>query len=159
MPDDRPEDMYRRGRPIIPKFDLDEQLYVRVNPSRIQPDGTIDPPHLRCPDLSSNRSTLSQPHFVLYPKDQFGGHAVFACLERSIPKTVQSENAGGGTPTVYNVQTHHDPEEDNYGHCETRLYRGTERMKENKLGTGAKMKFEAEMSRILFLIRKAGEPF
>ncbi|MDP8990657.1 MAG: hypothetical protein M3N41_11335 [Acidobacteriota bacterium] len=64
--------------------------------------------------------------------------------------------AGGGTPVEYSVRTVHDPENDNYGHCETRFYRGQQHMKPNKIGSGAKKIFREHMSRILELEIPAG---
>lgn len=155
MPD-RPQEMYRNGRPPVPEFLKDECCYIRVHPSRIQPDNVVDPGHVQCPDLSSNRSQFSQPWYVLYPRKDFEAYAVFRFRPQEILKTVKSENLGGGTPVAYEVRTVHDPYEDNYGHCETRLYRDEERMEPNKISKGAKKVFREHMSRALKLERPAG---
>ena len=54
MPD-RPPEMYAGGRQPDQTFDVDEPLYCRVHPEVIQGDETVDPVHVHCPDLSSNR--------------------------------------------------------------------------------------------------------
>lgn len=140
-------------------FDAAELFYYRVHPEFIQPDETVDPVHVHCPDLSSNRGRYSKAWFVLYPRDRFGNYAVFRFLRTEVLPEVSSPLPGGGTPTTYDVRTVHDPEVDNYGHCETRLYRGDERMEPNKVSRGAKKIFREHMSRILKLERKAGLPF
>lgn len=157
MPD-RPQDMYTRDREPVPAFDPEEVFYVRVHPSTIQPENTVDPVHVPCPDLSSNRSGFSQPWYVLYPTENYGGWAVFMFRVQEVLPAVSSINPGGGEPVVYDVMTAHDPEVDNFAHCETRLYRGAERMAPNKVSKGAKKVFREHMSRILQLNRAAGEP-
>ncbi len=140
-----------------PVFGAEERFYYRVHPERIQPDGGVDPAHVQCPDLSSNRSKYSEPRDVLIPLDKYGGHAVFRFLLPQIPKQVASESAGGGSPTSYDVKTVHDPLEENYAHCETRLYRGGEHMRSG-VSHGAKKVFRAAMSHILELEHTANVP-
>jgi hypothetical protein len=66
MPD-RPPEMITGDREPVPQFDPDERFFYRVDPQHIQQDGTILPPNVRCPDLSSNRSKFSEPWHVLFP--------------------------------------------------------------------------------------------
>jgi len=148
--------MYTGDRLPDQTFYVGELFYYRVHPDLIQTDETVDPLHVHCPDLSSNRERYSKPWYVLYPWDKFGHYAVFRFLDEDVLDEVSSPLSGGGSPTVYGVRTVHDPEVDNYGHCETRLYRGDERVKLNKISTGAKKIFREHMSRILKLERKAG---
>jgi hypothetical protein len=152
MPD-RPAAMRTNGRLPDPVFDEDECFYCRIDPARIQPDGMVDPAHVRCPNLSSNRSKYSEPHYVLYPLVRFRGFSVFSFRLQDSPNQISSDNPGGGTPTVYDVRTIHDPlseppEEDNYGHCETRIFRsGSDApMPENKISKGAIKVFKVKMS-------------
>jgi hypothetical protein len=151
--------MYTGARVPDPTFDGEEPFYYRVHPDLIQDEGTVDPVQVHCPDLSSNRGRYSESWYVLYPRDSFGNFAVFRFLRSEVIPEVSSALPGGGMATVYAVRTEHDPEWDNYGHCETRLYRGNERMKPNKVSSGAKKIFREHMSRILKLERKAGLPF
>lgn len=65
---------------------------------------------------------------------------------------------------MYDVLTVHDPlstppEEDNYGHCETRVFRSGMLLRENQISKGAIKVFKAKMSVALTLERKAGLPF
>ena len=140
-------------------FDADEPFYYRVHPDLIQGGDTVDPIHVHCPDLSSNRGRYSEPWYVLYPRDEFGNFAVFRFLGSEVLPQVSSPQQGGGKTTVYDVRTVHDPEGDNYSHCETRLYRGEDRMRPNKVSSGAKKIFREYMSRILKLERRAGLTF
>ena len=70
--------MRTNGRLPDPVFDEDECFYCRIDPARIQPDGMVDPAHVRRPNLSSNRSKYSEPHYVLYPLARFRGFSVFS---------------------------------------------------------------------------------
>ncbi|HXP88148.1 MAG TPA: hypothetical protein VN841_25685 [Bryobacteraceae bacterium] len=158
MPD-RPTEMLTGDREPLQEFDPDELGYCRVHPDVVQSDDMVDPANVQCPDFSSNRSKLSLSHYVLYPRAQYGSYAVFKFFYREILASVSSPDASGGTPVNYAVKTLHDPEADNYGHCETRLYRGDQRMAPNKVSKGAKKLFREHMSRILALERAAGIPF
>ncbi len=172
MPD-RPQEMRTNGRVADPVFEEWECFYHRVNPAWIQSsDGKVDPAHVRCPNLSSNRSKYSQPFYVLYPKVKFGDHAVFKFSVQDVPGQISSKNPGGTPkepPAVFDVRTVHvplsppeyPPEEDNYGHCETRVYRmgSDEPVGENKISNGAKKEFRVLMSNALKLDRAPGLNF
>jgi hypothetical protein len=158
MPD-RPAELHAGGRKADPVFDPTEIFYYRVNPELIQTDGKLDPAHVQCPNLSSNRSKYSQPFFVLYPRSTFENYAVFRFQLQLVPKTVSSPEASGGKPAVYTVDTAHDPEPENYGHCETRLYRGLELMDPHSVSRGAKKVFRFRMSEILEFERPPGLPY
>ena len=157
MPD-RPEGMHTAGRGPVQEFDPEERGYHRVHPGFVEQDDTVGPAHIQCPDLSSNRSKFSLPYYVLYPRAAYGAHAVFKFFYREVLPTVASPHPGGGTPVEYKVRTLHVPETDNYGHCETRLYRGDEHMV-SKVSPGAKKLFREHMSRILEIERPAGAQF
>jgi hypothetical protein len=155
MPD-RPADMHTGERLPDQVFDPGEWHYHRVPPERVQANGTVDPMHIACPDLSSNREKYSKPWYVLYPRQIFEAYAVMKFQNGEVPKTAQSAKSGA---QVYDIRTEHVPEPDNYGHCETRFYRGTQHMKANKIGPEAKYDFRLRMSRIMTIERKAGESY
>jgi hypothetical protein len=161
MPD-RPSEMKKNGRTAVPVFDEDEWMYHRVHPllaALVQADGRIDPMHLSqydCVDLSSNRSRFSEPWYVLYPRADFGGFAVFKFRRQDVPKTLTRKDEGA---TPFFVLTEHDPDEENYGHCETRVYRDGLRMRKNQVKPDAKNKLRLSFSRALELERPAGLPF
>jgi hypothetical protein len=114
--------MYRKGRPVVNDFDPGEWFYYRVQRDWIQPDGTVSAFHIQpCPQTSTNRQRYSQCWHVLYPREKFAQWAVFKLQAELLPSTVQADAIGA---TVYSVRTEHDPMDDNYGHCETRVYRG-----------------------------------
>jgi hypothetical protein len=163
---DRPAAMRTNGRPPDPAFEAGEVFYHRVNPGWVQPDGKVDPAHVQCPGLSSNRSKYSESFYVLFPRAKYEGYAVFKFRQDGPPPTISSPNTGGGTPTVYDVRTVHDPlsfppEEDNYGHCETRVFRcgSSEPLKASVINSGAKKVFRVKMSFALELDREPGVPF
>jgi hypothetical protein len=156
---DRPQEMYRNQRPVVPEFDAEEWFYHGIEPNFVDPNGTIDPVHIgsiQCPDLSSNRSRFSEPWYVLYPRDLHGDWAVFKFRRQDVPSIIKRD-APSATP--YQVKTEHDPYEDNYGHCETRVYRDGTRMRANQVKQEAKNKLRLSFSKILFLERKPGELF
>jgi len=152
--------MLRNGRPVINEFDDDERFFHRVEPalaSLAHPDGKIDPIHMsqyQCVDLSSNRSRFSESWYVLYPRSQFGDFAVFKFMRQDLPPRISRE--GGGT---YDLITEHVPEDDNYGHCETGVYREGLRMRKNQVKQDGKNKLRLLFARILTLERRAGLPF
>ena len=160
MPD-RPRPMHRNGRPAVPVFGSEEWFYHRIDPtlaSLAGPDGRIDPIHMNaydCVDLSSNRSNFSESWYVLYPRRDFEGFAVFKFRLQNLPNAIP--RGAGAVP--FNLNTEHDPEEENYGHCETRVYRGGLRMRKNQVKPDAKNKLRLIFSRALILERRAGEPF
>jgi hypothetical protein len=92
----------------------------------------------------------------LYPRATYGNFAVFKFKREDVPAQITRESPGA---SPYEVRTEHDPEDDNYGHCETRMYRGHARMTANKVKPEAKNKLRLAFSRILSLERKAGDPF
>ena len=161
MPD-RPKHMRRSGRQEIPPFNDDERFYHRVSPDFAKladDDGKIDAHYFssyECVDLSSNRSSVSEPWYVLYPRLEFGTWAVFEFRRRDIPNQIKRD-ATDAIP--YEVRTEPDPCECNFGHCETRVYRGTTRMRRNQVKQDGKNKLRLSLSRALALVRQAGIPF
>lgn len=147
-PADFPSELHRRGQPVVPIFGDDEWLYCRFDPAFAQPDGRIDPVHIKgipCPDLSSNRSGLSQPWHVLCPLAKFSSYAVFKLRHQDVPATVKGDSPSA---PIHDVKTEHDPEEFNYSHCETRVYRNGRRM-DSHLKPGPKDKLRLIFGKIL----------
>ena len=154
--------MCRSGRQSVPPFRDDECFYHRVPPDFAKlagEDGRIDPHHFSsfdCVDLSSNRSSLSEVWYALYPRAEFGGWAVFKFRRQDIPSIIQREDKDAAP---YEVRTEPDPCDDNFGHCETRIYRGSTRMRKNQVKQDGKNKLRLSLSRALTLARGAGIPF
>jgi hypothetical protein len=156
---DRPKDMFKRDRDRVPNFDENERLYHRTDPAFVEPDGTVDAVHIsfRFPDLSSNRSKFSEPWYVLYPRSEYGELAVVKCRHRDIPSSVQGD---GRDAPVHDVKIEHDPMDDNYGHCETRIYKGSKRLtRTNQLKDGPKDKLRLAFSQIMTLAWPAKQLF
>ena len=141
-------------KPVL-EFDPGERFFYRVDPQHIQADGTIYPPNIHCPDLSSNRSKFSEDWHVLFPLEEYSDYAVFAFTLAALPATVQVDQPGA---TIYEVHTVHSPEVDNYAHCETRLYRNSERMRGDLINKTAKKQFRNKMSIALKMIREPHNP-
>lgn len=109
--------MYRRGRPVDPEFNPDEQLYYRVTRHGVADDlSRILPEAFRSPDFSCNRGKYSKPLDVLLPHYQDHGVAEF--LVQDIPERLASEG-----DVVYEFRVFHDPLVDNYAHSEVRALR------------------------------------
>lgn len=158
MPD-RPKDMYRNARPVVPNFDSDEWLYHRIDPCFVEADGTIDAVHItfRFPELSSNRSKFSEPWYVLYPRTTWGSYAVLKFRPQDVPKSVHGDSKDS---PEHKIKNEHSPQNDNYGHCETQIYRSGKRLtRTNQLKDSPKAKLRLAFSKIVKLVRKAGEPF
>jgi hypothetical protein len=151
MPD-RPQEMYTRDRLPVQEFSADERFYHRIHPDHVQPDGSVLPVHIQCPNLSCNRSRFSQPWHVLFPLEHFGLWAVFQFDFAHVDKTVQGD---GQNVTVYDVVMIHCPDPDNYAHCEVRIHRNGVALREHKINSTAKKKFKLSMSKALRLTRPA----
>jgi hypothetical protein len=161
MPD-RPNHMRRSGRQEVLPFSGNEVFYHRVSPELAAlagDDGKIDAHHYcsyDCVDLSSNRSSVSEPWYVLYPRATFGGWAVFNFRRQDLPALI-NRDAKDAAP--YEIRTETDPCDCNFGHCETRVYRGTTRMRKNQVTQDGKNKLRLSFSRALTLLRKPDIPF
>ena len=153
MPD-RPQEMYTGNRRPIQEFEPDERFYYRVDPELVQPDGSILPVHIQCPNLSCNRSRFSATWHVLFPLEDFGLWAVFQFDFEEVDKTVQGN---GENVTVYDVVMIHCPYDNNYAQCEVRIHRDGIALKENKINSTAKNKFKMSMSKALRLARPAND--
>ena len=155
MPD-RPSEMYRDAKPIVQEFDPGEWFYYRVQAAHVQQDETVDAIHIKpCPDTSSNRQRFSKPWYVLYPRSKYEGWAVFKFQQERLCKTVSSDVIGA---TVYTVGTEHDPRDNNYAHCETRVFRGEDRFL-GDMNRDAKNKLRLALAKLLELEWPAGKPF
>lgn len=149
--------MHRCGRAPVPQMGPEEVFYYRVEPDHVQPDRTVDPMHIKVFDLSSNRSRFSEPWYVLYPRTNCSHCAVFRFRIQDLPQFVTGD---GKDAKPHELRTEHSPDEDNFGHCETRVYKDGQRLpKENKLKDGPKAKMKMAFSFALKFERAAGEPF
>ncbi len=113
--DNRPERMYRRGRPVDPIFAPSEDLYYRCQLEHVL-ENRLLPTALRFPDFSVNRAKYSQPEDVLVPSYVLWGIAAFKVED--LPSERQSD-----ANTFYTWNVVHDPNEDNYAHSEVRTYK------------------------------------
>src|SRR3954447_12309055 len=111
--------MYRRGRPLDPVFEPNEDLYYRISVQGgvgEHPEG-VD---IRIPEDSVNRGKYSEPDDVLYPSYFSLGIATFKVSAIPSPKIFTDDQ---GITREYSLKVEHDPYEDNYAHSEVRAFR------------------------------------
>lgn len=113
--DNRPERMYRAGRPVDMNFDDNENLYNRFKKEFLA-EGRFLPAGIKFPDWSVNREKYSEPEDVLIPDYLEWGIAQFKVSD------VPAKLASSGD-IKYDFKVEHDPEEDNYSHSEVRSYK------------------------------------
>lgn len=112
-PGELPERMYRRGRPVQPRFDLDEFLYLRYGSDDFV-EGQLAPAAVHFPKQSVNRSSLSEPEAVLFhPEGRYNGLGAVEFQVGDIPETITPEQGA-----TYIFFMRHEPHEENYAHSE-----------------------------------------
>ncbi|MDQ2731986.1 MAG: hypothetical protein M3Y56_10030 [Armatimonadota bacterium] len=114
---DRPDRMYRWGRPIDTVFVSDERLYRRCVGNEIRQGNVFADQIPFYPDMSVSRSKYSFPEDVLYP-DFFAQCGVFSFGVHDIPASYSSDK-----DTHYEWKPEHDPQDDNFAHTEVRTYK------------------------------------
>lgn len=125
----RPSRMFAGGRQFDKVFYPDEVLYFRCKKDWI--DGnekSIKPASFPIPNQSVNRNKYSKPKDVLIPNNEektkgwiFWG--VARIFVKDIPEGVETEGSIGAKKVYYKFGVAHDPEEDNFGHSEIRVYK------------------------------------
>lgn len=112
-PPDRPDRMYRRGRPILPHFDSGERLYLRFGLDDFV-GGQLAIAAIRVQRQSVNRGSLSRPEDVLFhPEGNYNGLGAVEFKVEDIPGTVV-----GDQDSTFMFFMRHEPIEDNYAHSE-----------------------------------------
>ena len=131
-----PDGMGRNGREIVPVFDAEEKLFVRVQPDHLV-GGCVRPEAFRVPCQSCNREQFSEPDWVL------SDWGVVYVRSGDVPPAFSSPNVD------YNVDVEHVPLETNYSHSEIRVRRGIEPFLE-KLNVSRKagLDFKARLARM-----------
>jgi hypothetical protein len=132
----RPSRMYRRGRPVDPDFQPSEGLFFRCQQESIQEDRRIKPASVRFPDQSVNREKFSRCTDVLMPSasrdEQENSQewilwGVAKILVSDIPAPMETVGGRPNQAMTYSFTVAHDPEEDNYGHSELRVFKNGQR--------------------------------
>jgi hypothetical protein len=138
-----PDEMFRKGRPIVSLFSPEEDLYIRFN----QVDGNkVHPMCIRYPNQSVNRGNYSDPDWVLIPKSKFWDWGYGAFKVKDVPKALIS--VGGARN---NLTVEHDPLEENYAHTEIRAYKNSIRVKNPNKSILAK--FQVRLSQKIHILR------
>ena len=135
--DTRPKKMLRGTRSIVNDFVNDERLFFRWYVDWVEHDGKVSRANVPTPDQSVNRSKHGgKSWFVLIPDVCERGDSdysekmrrlcqgAYTFLVREIPEPT-TENGHS-----YAFRVEHDPEENNYQHCEIRIFRDGYRVKE-----------------------------
>ncbi len=143
---DRPERMYRVGRPIDSYFEEDELLYNRCRLEHVDGERLL-PTGIRFPDWSVNRGKYSEPEDVLIPEYWDWGIAQFEVS--SVPKSL---NLPGNTQFEFRVE--HDPLENNYSHSEVRTYKDGNHHRKLEVNKTVKKQFRQILSDRTLLIRQ-----
>ncbi len=130
-----PDEMLRQGRPVEPDFETDEDLYIRF----LSVVGKkVDISNIRCPNQSVNRSNYSEPEWVLLPNYRHFGHGVFKVAD--IPTPIDRPDAD-----PYEFIVDHDPQDNNYSHCEIRAH--VNGVRRNRItNRSVKLKFRMHLS-------------
>lgn len=147
--DERPERMYRRGRPVIPVFEPEELLYRRCTLDEV--DGEhLAPTAISFKGWSVNRGSLSEPEDVIVG---FPGWGIARFKVVDVPRGLNTE----GT-TYYEIRVEHEPEENNYAHTEIRTYRNGQLDRRVKLSPTNREKLKAMKETFSRRIRVIRQP-
>jgi hypothetical protein len=105
--------MYRNGRPIQPRFDFGELLYLRFGLDDFV-EGQLVTAAIRVPGQSVNRGSLSRPEDVLFhPEGGYNGLGAVEFKVGDIPGTLV-----GDQDSTFMFFMQHVPLEENYPHSE-----------------------------------------
>lgn len=115
----RPQRMFRNGRPDDQNFADDEPLYFRVAPDNIQNE-RVELTEIRYPGFSVNRGKYGEPEDVVW------GHPGFAIAQFRVAD-VPAANTPENSAVIYNFEVVHCPEErvgeENFAHSEVRSHK------------------------------------
>lgn len=134
----RPSRMFTAGRKLDEDFSLDEILYFRCKKDWINKNNkSIIPAKFPIPNQSVNRKKYSKQKDVLIPNNEektkdwiFWG--VARIFVKDIPDGAETEGSVGANKVYYNFRVAHDPEDDNFGHSEIRVYKNGDAQKKVK---------------------------
>jgi hypothetical protein len=151
MPE-RPERMYRRGRPIVPVDNLSEPLYRRFSSEEVI-KGEFPGVCFQFPDCSVNRGGVAGGLYFGEPEDVIFGFPTWGILKilvGDIPSHVLT-----GDNREIPIRVRHVPwekiGEENYAHCEIQIFRLDEKgdliHSDKDLSKGAKKIWRQLMSR------------
>jgi len=139
---DRPDRMYRRGRPVDPVFEPAEEPYERIHHRAHAAAWSLN---ARFPDFSVNRQKYSEPEGV--PIRNWPDWGIVGFRVDAIPPYLES---GGGV--IYSFQVVHEPIEDNYAYSEVHTLKGDKR-NPSKVPEPVKKVFRQILAERLRLIR------
>src|SRR5437867_181087 len=100
-----PPRLLRRGRPVDPDFDPDEDLYRACTREEVHVDRLL-PERISFRDWSLNRGKYSDPTDVLIGRDGFG---IATFKARDVPARLNSQSG-----IAFDFRLEHAPQEDNY---------------------------------------------
>lgn len=117
---------------------MDECLFLRCIPDHVD-EGRVHSAGIRFPNTSVNRCRYSEPEDVIIPEPEM---AYARLRTRDVPGALTSP----GQVTVAFV-VEHDPEEDNFSHCEIRAFKDGQHISDKgKLPPSVKKEFRQRVS-------------
>lgn len=146
---DRPERMYRAGRPVDPDFSPEENLYFRYKEMETV-EGRVIPTGIRFPDFSVNRSKYSEPEDVLIPC--YEDYGILTFKVKDIPPAERTNET-----TLYEWKAVHEPTEDNYSHSEVQTFKNGMYAKKLDVPKTLKKKFRVILSERMSVIHEPSQ--
>ena len=111
-----PDEMRRLDRPVIPRFDADEDLYRRIQPGSII-NGRLALDAIELPDMSVNRGSPGPPEWLLLTEDRFASWGIAKFKVRHIPTPLIHQGV-----SEFTFKPVHLPEKNNYPHSEVQAF-------------------------------------
>ena len=139
-PTERPERMFRRGRPEVEYFSPDEMLFRRYR-AQDWLSGGLSPLGFKFPGQSVNRASMGEPEDVLFSeRGEFNGWGVLEFRTDDLPSSLDLPNV-----EVVKFFMTHVPLEDNYTHSEIHSATVSDRDEKRELPSSVKKLFRAKL--------------
>lgn len=149
--------LVRNGRPEVPNFDENETLYRRFDPIQMVnekfPGVSFDVPNCSvnrgglCP-YPHGAEQIANPVFS-HPEDVIIDHPTYGVISLGvnvIPESVVGGSSNGFPGKKYVFRVEHTPLDDNYSHCDIRVY-VDDQMTNEHLSKHAKKEFRTFLRR------------
>jgi len=142
----RPSRMYRNGRGIDGEFPPTENLFFRCALDETFETTRIKPAAVRFPDQSVNRERYSRCTDVLIPDGSSKSQDwILLGVARVHVKDVPRETQSTGKVS-FRFTVEHDPEDNNYGHSELRVYKNEQRETNGKVNATVKKEYRTKLA-------------
>lgn len=142
--------MFRNGRSADAAFLPADKLFHRCTKVDVEGDRLL-PAKIRCDNVSVNWSKYSKPWDVIF--DHPGcGIARFVVrylpveLPKELPPPPRDPKKRQATVNIFSFRPVHDPEEENFAHCEIATFKDAQRVEKPNLSATVKKEFRQIMS-------------